>query len=134
MKDIADKLVKVEEQMAKEKGPFLLFALFLREDAPDLWDVVIAASWASKDKAGALRYVSDKLAASLKRDELLKLSRIVVIEQDNPALVALQRAAHLEHGMMVISDSDFFGLRIKHAYVITSRRDTGSHQPVKPTP
>jgi hypothetical protein len=124
MKEIVDKLVKVEQEMAAERGAFLLFALFLREDAPDVWDLVVASSWIAADRAGSLRYISEKIGSVLDPKELLKLSRIVLIELDNPALSALQQAVHVEHGTAEVKDSDFFGLRIKHAYLITSRRDT----------
>ncbi len=53
--------------MAAEKGAFDLFALFLREDAPNKWDLLIAADWIDQDKAGAIvttgwyaRYASTK--------------------------------------------------------------------------
>jgi hypothetical protein len=46
----------------------------------------------------------------------------VTIEEDNPALDALLRVINVEHGMAEIQDSNFFGLQIKHAYLITSHR------------
>ena len=55
MKAFAEKLVPVERQIAAEKGAFLLFALFLREDAPDVWDLVVAAPWIEANKSEALR-------------------------------------------------------------------------------
>src|SRR5208283_5659406 len=63
MKEIVQKLVEAEREMAEEKGPFLIFALFLREDAPDRWDVIVAAPWVTADKAGALQYIANKLGA-----------------------------------------------------------------------
>ena len=56
--------------------------------------------------------------------ELLKLSRIAIIESHEPALAALQQAIQTEHGIAEIKDSNFFGLQIKHAYIITSRRES----------
>ena len=112
--------------MAAEKGAFLLFAVFLREDAPDVWDLVVASSWIARDKSDSLRYISDKVRSVLDASELVKLSRIVLIEPDSPALAAFQQAIHVEHGIAEIKDSDFSGLRIKHAYLITSRRDTNA--------
>jgi len=124
MNEIVEKLVQLEREMASERGRFLVFALFLREDAPDLWDLIVAAPWATADKPGALQYISGKLNSVLAPNELTKLSRIVLIEPDNPALSALQKAIHVEHGTAEIKDSSFSGLPIKHAYLITSRRET----------
>jgi hypothetical protein len=54
---------------------------------------------------------------------MLKLSRIVMIEQDNPALEAIQRAIHIEHRAVEIQNSNFFGLEIKLGFIITSRHN-----------
>lgn len=135
MKEIVEKLVRAEQEMAAEKGAFLLFAVFLREDAPDVWDLVVASPWIAEDKPGSLRYISDKVRSILDAGELVKLSRIVLIEPDSPALFALQQAVCVEHGTVEIKDSSFSGLPIKHAYLITSRResDRESKQSVQPT-
>lgn len=123
MKDIAEKLMQAEQQISKEKGRFLLFALFLREDAPDLWDLLVSADWIETNKGEALRYITGKLKGFAEPTELSKLSRIVIIEQTNPALAAIQSAFHVEHSVAEVQSSNFFGLQIKHAYIITSRRD-----------
>lgn len=123
MREIAEKLRNLEQNIAVEKGRFLLFALFLREDAPDRWDLLVSAPWIPKNKNAALKYFSDKLIRTLDQKELLKLSRIAIIEAAEPALAALQQAIHTEHSIAEIKDSDFFGLQIKHAYIITSRRE-----------
>jgi len=134
MKEIIQKLVRAEQEMAAEKGEFLLFALFLPEDAPSLWDLVVASPWIATDKADSLRYIADKVNSVLDPNEVVQLSRIVLIEPDDPSLVALQEAVHIEHGTTEIRDADFFGLPIKHAYLITSRRDVDheSKEPAQP--
>jgi hypothetical protein len=58
MKNIAERLRAKEKGMSSEKGPFLLFALMLREEAPDLWDLVVSAPWIESDKAKALAYIA----------------------------------------------------------------------------
>ena len=122
MKEIAERLKANEESMAEEKGPFDLFALFLREDAPNKWDLVVAAEWINENKESALKYIAKNIQDALSQDELLSLSRIAIIDESNPALEAFHRAVRVEHGMAEIQDSNFFGLEIKHAYLITSKR------------
>ena len=122
MKEFAEKLATVERQIAAEKGAFLLFALFLREDALDLWDLLVAAPWIEANKAEALRYLVSKLNTVATQDELARLSRIVIIEKDQPGLSAIQSAFHIENGLVDVQASNFFGLQIKRAYIITSRR------------
>ena len=130
MKEIAEKLKAKEQSMAEEKGPFDLFALFLREDAPNKWDLVVAAKWINENKESALKYITKNIQDALSQDELLSLSRIAIIDESNPALEAFHGAMHVKHGIAEIQDSNFFGLQIKRAYLITSKR-RGENAPKK---
>ena len=134
MKEIVDKLKEQEVIMANEKGPFELFALFLREDAPGKWDLVIAAEWIDKNKEASFKYVAGIVQKTLSKEEMMKLSRIVLIDEKNPALEALHKAMRVEHGIAEIQDSNFFGLQIKHAYLITSRQRNNSELNNVPKP
>jgi len=120
MKDIAERLRLKEQEMAAEKGPFAFFALFLRDDAPDLWDLVVSAPWIEADKGEALGYIASKVREALSPEEVTKLSRIALIDGSNPALKVVQQAIHVEHGLTDVQDSVFFGLPVRHAYIVTS--------------
>jgi len=123
MKKFAEKLRAVEREMSEEKGRFLLFALFLRQDAPGLWDLLVSAPWVEANKGDALRYVVPKVKAAATDEEFSRLSRIAIIEGTQPALSAVQSAFNIEHGLVEIQRSNFFGLQIDHAFIITSRRE-----------
>lgn len=122
MKQLVEKLVAMEREISEERGTFALFALFLREDALDKWDLVASAPWLEEDKKESLAYLSDRLRSHLTQEELLSFSRIVLIDRDNPFLEAVQRAVSSEHRDVEVKDSNFFGLEISHAYIITSKR------------
>ena len=136
MKDIAEKLAKIEQQIAEEKGDFLLFGLFLPEDSPGSWDLLISAVWIAENKSDALKYINAKIQKALTPDEIMKLSRIVIIDEDNPALEVIQKSIHVEHGITEVRNSNFFGLEIRHAFLITSRQDKSSipQAPAQPSP
>lgn len=70
----------------------------------------------------ALKSLAEEIQGWFSKEDLLNLSRIVIIDESNPALRALQQAIHVEHGSAEVKDSNFFGLPIKHAYIITSQR------------
>ncbi len=123
MKRFAEKLIAVEHEISMEKGPFLLFALFLHEEAAGYWDVVVSAPWLEANHAAALKYLVPKIQAVTTPEELEKLSRIAIFERSRPALAAIQSAVQIEHGFKELLRSDFNGLRIEHAYIITSRRE-----------
>ncbi|NBB32087.1 hypothetical protein GVN22_27455, partial [Cellulophaga sp. BC115SP] len=50
MKNLIEKFSKIEQEIVNVKGDFELFALFLREDAIDKWDILVAADWISHNK------------------------------------------------------------------------------------
>ncbi len=120
MKQMIEKLAALEQHIATEKGEFSLFALLLREDAEDKWDLLVAAPWLETDKKEGLAYLVDKLRPQLTAQELLSLSRIVLLEKGNPVLEALHRMIQVQHGMGEVRDGIVFGVPIKHAYLITS--------------
>jgi hypothetical protein len=123
MKELAEKLSGLERTLSAEKGPFNLFALFLREDAPDVWDLVVAARWIEEDRPAALLEISKRVRAFLRPDEITKISRVVVVERTDPALKAIASAISIDHGVAEIANSTFFGLAIRHAFIITAQRD-----------
>ena len=121
MKELLEKLKKIEKETSAEKGNYDLFALFLREGSPDKWDILVAAGWINGNNEEALKYLALKFQHSFTQNEFLKISRIVIIEENNPELPAIQHDINIEHGISEIKDATFFGLDIKHAIFITSR-------------
>ena len=54
--ELTEKFAELESHIAEEKGDFAFFALFLPEDAPYRWDLVVAAPWASGDTRVTVEY------------------------------------------------------------------------------
>lgn len=121
MKELIDKLAAIENETSAKRGKYDLFALFLREDSPNKWDIVVSASWIDNNKEEALKFLAEKVQNSFTRNELLLISRIVIIDKTNPDLPHVQEAVNIEHGSAELKDSNLFGLQIKHAFLITSR-------------
>ena len=122
MKDIATKLIDIEKKMSEKKGAFNLFALFMREDAENKWDLLVSSKWISKNKPESLKYIASNVQDALTQKELVKISRIVIIDNDNSALDAIHQSLTTEHSITEIRNSIFFGLPIQHAYIITSQK------------
>jgi hypothetical protein len=123
MKEQAEKLQIVEKNLSESKGPFELFALLLREDSPDKWDLLISADWARADKKASINTIIKEIRKVLSDHELLMLSRIIILDKDEEVVKAIHQAMKVEHGLAEITDTIFFGLSIKHAYLITSQKD-----------
>lgn len=122
MNDFVKVLQKIERALSEEKGMFTLFALFVLEETPGNWDLLVAAPWIQKNTAVGHRRIAEELQESLSRQELRKLSNLIIVDQDNRGLADLQRAVHAEHDDIELRDRNFFGLDVKHARVITCRR------------
>ena len=120
--ELTEKFIELESHIAEEKGPLALFALFMREDAPGYWDLIVAAPWAWPDRQSVVDYFVRKIKSRLGDESLTSLSRIIVIDPQHAAVQALNRAIQVEHGRVEVRDSDFFGQSVKHAYFITSQR------------
>ena len=115
-------LLRVERSVSKEKGPFSLFALLLREEAPEKWDLVVSASWIEKDKRSALKLLSEHVRTSLSAADLPIISRIALADPSDPAVDAINRAVHVEHSAVEVKDGMFFGHQIRHAHIFASTR------------
>lgn len=123
MKDLIQKFVSLEKEISEERGEFSLFALFLREEAIDRWDVVVSAPWFEADQKSTLEYLAKKLRLRLRAQDLLRISRIILLEPTDASLKAIHQAIAVEHGSVEVKDCVFFGLRIKNGYIITSKRE-----------
>lgn len=121
MRKILEKLTKLELTLANQEGPFDLFALFLREDGFDKWDLVASAAWVEKDYDEALDCVTRKLDSLLSTEELLMISKVVLIDEFDERVKNIQKAITVEHRPTELREMNFFGLRIELAYVITSK-------------
>ena len=82
----------------------------------------MAAPWIDADYKGALNYIANQIRAQFKHEEFARLSRIVTVNQNNPALDAINRVVKIEHGVADLQENNFFGLQMKQAHIITSRK------------
>lgn len=113
---------RLEAELAEERGSFVLFALSLREEAFDRWDLIVAAPWLGTDQSAAVKYLVAQIKSRLGEKELRSLSTILVADPANANVQAFTRSVSVEHGRLEIRDDEFFGVPVKRAYVITSQR------------
>jgi predicted O-linked N-acetylglucosamine transferase (SPINDLY family) len=117
-----EKLALLEQEVSDKKGEFSLFGLFLREDAQDedKWDLLVSALWLDADKKEGLAYLAKEIQKQLKPDELMSISRIVVLEKGDPILEAIHKTVKVKHGKVEVKDSNFSGIQITQACISTS--------------
>lgn len=130
MNDILKKMKAVVQKLEKEHDPILLFALFLREEALQKWDVVVSAPWLSSSEKHAYQLVVAAIQAVLSSSELVRFSRIVILDHTDPAVPFLQEVCPLTNGGFKESPKDFsveplsekFGFTIKKAYILRCQK------------
>ena len=127
------KLDRVLDVIESEHGPFILAGLFMREDSPGRWDLVVSAPWLQRGKLVALGEFAKHLSDSLGQDEVFSLSRIVTLNRTDPAL---QRILH-EVGTITRPVEKFghnlFGLPLEQAYIFRAHRRAPANKRMQPT-
>lgn len=127
MNTILERLQQIEASVSAERGPFCLFALFLPEDAPGKWDLVVAAPWIEEDSAAGVRVLADVMQRTFARDEIVVFGGIAVASCEAEEIDWLDNIHRVEHGMKELHNQTFFGNRIETAYLITAMRHETDH-------
>jgi hypothetical protein len=117
-----EKLQSFMKQMEARNGRFTLFGLFLREDSPGLWDLVLAAPWLENGKLKALGEFVQKMSEAFGPDEVMSFSRIVTLNHDDPALRAILSETGSLKRPLEKQGHDLFGLPIEHAVILRAGR------------
>ena len=117
-----EKYSKAVSHFESQYGRFTLFALFLREDAPDRWDLLVSSRWLESGEIRSLGDFVDELKQQIGEEEFLILSRIVTLTHEDQGLWAILRAVRLRRGVAEIRDVSFFGVVVKHGYVLRADR------------
>ncbi len=130
MKEILDKLKSAVQALEKGHGSILLFALFLREDFLEKWDIVVSASWLKSTEMEAYKLVVSKIQEVLSPSELVQFSRVVILDNTDPVVSFFQEVCPLTNGGFKESPKDFsvepfsekFEFTIKKAYILRCQK------------
>lgn len=121
-KKLVDKLIQVEKHLSSTKGPFDLFALILREDLSDKWDLLVAADWIENNFDQSLRFISRELTKKLSSEELSAISKVVLLSIFDQRVKSVQKAFAIEHLDTELVNVGLFGFFVDRGYLITSKR------------
>lgn len=123
MKEILEKLKSILLELEKEHGRILVFALFLRVESPARWDLVVVAPWLDSGNFESYKIVATKVQNLLTSDEVIQLSRVAIIDADDPAASFLQDSYSVPNGTLKEVEnceplSRRFGFTISQAYLL----------------
>lgn len=127
MQNLIDKFKLVLDSLEKEHGEVTLFALFLREDAFEKWDVVVCAKWLNPESQNSYSLVNSEIQKFIKNGSLTKLSRIVIISNNNPLVKLLQNCYIGKEQFQIPNPqflSDILLFNIKSAYLLKCINDS----------
>ncbi|WP_439582616.1 hypothetical protein [Dyadobacter bucti] len=119
MKEIVKKLIQIEKESSLEMGVYTFFALFLRENSANRWDIVVAAKWINADRSAAHTYLAKKVQEALEVTEIVKISHIAILDNDLFEVPEFLEDISVQHGASRIKDEEFSGQQIERGYVIT---------------
>lgn len=126
MKNILEKLKQLVLSLEREHGPILIFALFLREDPLEKWDVVVTASWLNASDMNSYKLISSNLQKILTNEELMELARIVVLDQNDSVVSFFQENFSVTNGSYEEIAGDLFsarfGFSIKRSYLLRCQK------------
>lgn len=120
--DYIEKFASLESELSAKKGDFALFALFMRGELPDRWDLIVSAPWLPENRQAAVNYLVNEIKSQLGVDALITLSQIAVFDSQHVSVQDFNRTIQVEHGDLEIRDRYLFGLPIRLAHIITSKR------------
>lgn len=130
MNAMLERLKTIVLELEKEHGPILVFALFLREDPLEMWDIVVSASWLNSKEMKSYQLIGAKIQERLSESDLLQVSRVVILDATDPTTIFLQNSYSITNGKIEeISASPLsnrFGFTIKQAYLLRCQT-TPSH-------
>lgn len=133
MRQYIDKLKKIGRELTKEFGPLNLFAFSEREDLNDKWDVLISVSPIPTNVKEFINDLIKRFQKELLPSELVQISRFVFLEPNHPVVQHMNMFAHVENSDIEIRNSSINNVKIRHAIVISSTRDSDKNKGPKKT-
>jgi hypothetical protein len=122
MNVLIKKLIELEKDIADEKGDFWLFALLQREESPHWWDLAVAADWLRESSRASLEEMVKHVGNMLNEKEIVQLSRVVVLDPNNPVVQQLTSMYQQKHGYHCVENINVNGMDMDKAVIITSRQ------------
>jgi len=117
---LLNKFCTLERELAEEKGPFKLFALIELAEVPGQWDVVMSSKELPDKDMETLRFVVNKIYAIVSKKEIVKVSRVILLNVNEPFVIEMERFLSRMNNPKEFFHCEIDDLQIKHAHIIVS--------------
>jgi hypothetical protein len=125
---VAEKLKVMAAKIETDRGPLDLLGLFLREHPLGLWDLVIAGARLKSVGLESYKYVAGQVREALTDEEMMGLSRIVILDHGEEVLDAFLERFTNQRGLADVHFETPGGAIIRRAYVILARPAVGGRR------
>lgn len=116
---IAQKLRVAEEKVAEERGGFLLFGLFERQETAGRWDLVASAPWLRTGRDGIGELIT-LLRKNMDTGDWKVVSRVVPLDPSAEFVEWVTTHYMLNHQLEEVYSGGFSDVAVGHAILITS--------------
>ncbi len=124
MNKFEQKFLTIEKTISNEKGNFNLFALMLREESQDRWDLVLSANWLDANPNKYYEYILNKIAKGLgKIEEVNKISRIIFLNKHDKFFKEIKYFIKPEQNITELKEIKINDIHFKHVLIFTSKID-----------
>ena len=117
---LLNKFCAVERELSKEKGPFKLFCLCELEEVQGQWDIVMSSQKLPARDMKTLRFVVDKIYAIVSKKEIVKISRVILLNVNEPFVKEMEQFLESSNNPKELFNCEIDSLKIKHAHIIVS--------------
>ena len=108
----------VRRRLIADRGYLIFLALLEREENPGRWDLLIAGGGLRSDTLADYEYVARVLKAELTTEEMLQLSKFVLLRDDYEPAQKLARKVQVDDGNPVeLEDFRFYEFFIRRGLI-----------------
>lgn len=93
-----DALLNLVDEIERERGPLVLYGLFLPEGSILRYDIVLSAPWITRSMGEAIEYLAPKVQEVAGRGGPPAYSGIVPLRPDEPFVGDITAQVRVEHG------------------------------------
>ena len=117
--NLVQRLKAAEEDISLAEGPFVLFALAERDEAPGKWDLLVSAEWLDINRKGIDQMV-DALKPYLEPADWRHLASITPLSSSMEYVQWIAHKYGFQHHVLEVTNTFWDGVFVSHAFLITA--------------
>lgn len=122
MSNLTEKFQKIVTNISTNKGTLNLFALSYRKNDSQTFDLLISARWINIDDFNFLKYIENLLKQELDSNDILKISRIVLLDPEETSVRAITNCFCINEGNLTIQHSLIGNVPILKMVIFSSNK------------